>query len=137
MLNHDRDLFEPVEEFPHKVLFRIVRRDNKGRPFGTPRNPNAPTIQEFNPRYQDVAAGDLAALIVAMRHGILPEQAAVIAQMSDQELLMLRTEDPISATQIEGGLSLTGGHHRVNEIIHRVNASRLNSTTVVRILIHD
>ncbi|MFO0844993.1 MAG: hypothetical protein U0797_21805 [Gemmataceae bacterium] len=85
----------------------------------------------------DVRAGDLAATIVRRRHGVFPEQAQRISQMSDEELIQFRREDPISATQVEGGLSLTGGHHRTHEIALRVQAGRLDPNITIRILLHD
>jgi hypothetical protein len=122
---------------PENVLYRIVRGDEKGRTFGTPRNPRAPTIEEFRPRMVWIAAGKLQVSIVARRHGIFPEQAERIAKMNDDELLAFRPDDPISATQVENGLSLTGGHHRINEIIRRVNSGGLDPNIAIRILVHD
>src|SRR5687767_9516783 len=95
-------------ELPERVLFRIVRGDAKGRPFGTPRNPRAPTVEEFNPRIREAKAGDLATAIVARRHGIFPDQAERIKQLGDDDLIRFRPEDPISAVEVENGLSLTG-----------------------------
>ncbi len=128
---------DPAGQFPEDVLFRITRGDAKGRTFGTPRNPRTPTVEEFNPRLVEVRAGDLADLIVARRHGILPEQAQRVAQLSHKDLIRFRINDPISATQVQNGLSLTGGHHRTTEIIHRVQASQLAPDTIIRILLHD
>jgi hypothetical protein len=128
---------DAAEELPEHVLFRIVRGDAKGRAFGTPRNPRAPTLEEFNPRIEQVRAGDLAAMIVGRRHGIFPEQAQRVGQLSNEELIRFRVEDPISATPVQNGLSLTGGHHRTNEIIQRVLTGHLDPSTIIRILIHD
>jgi len=128
---------ELIQRLPEAVLFRIVRRDVKGRPFGTPRNPRAPTLEEFNPRLTEVQAGDLARIIVSRRHGILLEQARWISQLSNEDLIAFRREDPISATQVSNGFSLTGGHHRIHEIIQRVLSGRLPSDTMLRILLHD
>jgi hypothetical protein len=96
-----------------------------------------PTIDEFNPRIQEVRAGDLAEIITARRHGIFPEQAERVGQLSNEELIRLRLEDPISAVQHQGGLSLTGGHHRTQAIIDRVQAGQLDPNTIIRILVHD
>jgi hypothetical protein len=126
-----------ANELPENVLYRIVRGDTKGRPFGTPRNPAVPSIGEFNPRYVDVAAVDVPTLIVGRRHGIFPEQAEIIAQFSNEELVTFRLDDPISAIQVYNGFSLTGGHHRINEIIHRVQLSHIDPNTLIRILVHD
>jgi len=122
---------------PESVRFRIVRGDAEGRPFGTPRNPRTPSLEEFNPRVEEIRAGDLSGIIVGRRHGILPEQAERIGRLSHDELLLFRLDDPMSATVVRGGLSLTGGHHRVHEIIARVQEGRLAPDTLVRVLVHD
>jgi hypothetical protein len=124
-------------DLPEHVLFRIVRGDASGRAFGTPRNPRAPTIVEFNPRFIEVRADDLARTIVSRRHGIFQEQAIRVSQLSDEELLRYRVEDPISATETPSGLALTGGHHRTNEIIERVRGGQLDPSAIIRILLHD
>lgn len=128
---------EAAAQLPENVLYRIARGDARGRAFGTPRNPRAPTVEEFNPRIGEVRAGDLADTIVGRRHGILPEQAQRVGQLNNEELIRFRVEDPISATQAQNGLSLTGGHHRTNEIIQRVQAGQLDPDTRIRVLIHD
>lgn len=128
---------EVAGQLPEKVLFRIARGDAKGRAFGTPRNPRVPTLEEFNPRIEEVPAGDLAKMIVGRRHGIFPEQAQRVSQLGNEELVCFRIEDPISATQAPNGLSLTGGHHRMSEIIQRVHAGLLDPNTIIRILLHD
>ncbi|MCI0455480.1 MAG: hypothetical protein L0Z62_00705 [Gemmataceae bacterium] len=128
---------EAAGRLPENVLYRIVRGDARGRPFGTPRNQRAPTLEEFNPRIGEVRAGDLAETIVGRRHGIFPEQAQRVGQLSNEELILFRVEDPISATQAQNGLSLTGGHHRTNEIIQRVQAGQLDPNTTMRVLLHD
>jgi hypothetical protein len=126
-----------AEQLPGDVLYRIVRGDAKGRAFGTPRNQRAPTLAEFNPRIAEVRAGELAATVVGRKHGIFAEQAERVAQLSNEELIRFRAEDPMSATQGKDGLSLTGGHHRTNEIIHRVRTGQLDPNTVIGILVHD
>ena len=128
---------ELAEELPESVLYRIVRGDAKGRSFGTPRNPDVPSIGEFNPRVADVAASDISELVVGGKHGIFPEQAESISQLTNEELTAFRIQDPISAVQVENGLSLTGGHHRINEIIQRVQSAQLDPSTLIRILVHD
>ena len=128
---------ETAEELPEDVRFRTARGDAKGRPFGTPGNPDVPTLEEFNPRIGEVRAGDLDDTIVGRKHGIFPDQAEQVSQLSNDELIRFRAEDPISATQDGDGLSLTGGHHRTNEIIQRVQAGQLDPDTIIRILIHD
>ena len=119
------------------LLSRIKRGDAKGRSFGTPRNPRSPTLDEFNPRIHEVRAGDLDSAIVGRKHGLFPEQQQAIARMSNEELLSFRYNDPMSVIGVEGGLSITGGHHRLAEIARRVAAGDLPSDTIIRILLHD
>jgi len=92
---------------------------------------------EFNPRVLSVAAGDLFTLIVGGKHGVFPDAAVRIRALTNDELIGFRLEDPIRATQATNGLSLTGGHHRVNEVVHRVEAGLLDAATVVRVLVLD
>jgi hypothetical protein len=72
-------------DLPEQVLFRIVRGDARRRAFGTPRNPRAPTIVEFNPRFTEIRADDLATTIVSRRHGIFADQALRVSQLSHSE----------------------------------------------------
>lgn len=125
------------EEEQARLLARVARGDAKGRPFGTPRNPRLPTVEEFNPRVEEVRAGDLEELVSETKHGIYPDQAESIGELSNEELVRFRMEDPISGTSNDEGLSLTGGHHRTAEIIARVKAGTLDPNTIVRILVHD
>ena len=126
-----------LRSLPEAVLFRVVRGDEKGRAFGTPRNPRAPTMEEFKPRILCIRGYAMAAVIVARKHGLFPEQAESVSRLSDEELIRFRIEDPISATEIVGGLSLTGGHHRTNEIIQRIQTGRLAPDILIEILLHD
>jgi hypothetical protein len=126
-----------LTQLPDRVLARIVRGDAKGRAFGTPRNPRMPTIQELNPNLEGFRAGDLAEMITGRRHGIFTEQAESVSQMSHEEVIRFRLEDPISAVRSKGGWSLTGGHHRIAEIIKRVQSGQFSPDTIVRILVHD
>jgi hypothetical protein len=96
-----------------------------------------PTVQEFNPSIEGIRAGDLPAMITGRRHGIFREQAESVSRMSNEELIRFRLEDPISAVRLKDGWSLTGGHHRVAEIITRVRAEQLSPDTIARILVHD
>ena len=128
---------EAAEQLPKDVLFRISRGDAKGRAYGTPRNPHAPTITEFKPRLAEVSAALLEGLIVRRKHGLHAEQEQRIGQLSNEELGTFRLEDPISAIQIPDGLSMTGGHHRMNEILKRVQSGTMNPSTIIRILLHD
>jgi RHS repeat-associated protein len=125
------------EEQQDRLLSRVVRGDAKGRPFGTPRNPRLPTVEEFNPRVREVKAGELDRIITGTKHGINPEQAASVRTLSNEELVRFRIEDPISGTGGESDLSVTGGHHRLAEIINRVNVGELSPDTLVQILFHD
>ena len=125
------------EEQQNRLLARVVRGDAKGRSFGTPRNPRLPTIEEFNPRIEEVRAGDLEELVTGTKHGLNPEQTGSVSGLSNEDLVRFRMEDPISATRGEKGLSLTGGHHRTAEVINRVNAGKLDPNTIVRVLVHD
>jgi hypothetical protein len=125
------------EESQERLLTRVVRGDAKGRPFGTPRNPRLPTIEEFNPRVENVRAGDVEELVTGTKHGVNPEQAGTVGKLGNDDLVRFRIEDPISGTRTESGLSLTGGHHRTAQIIDRVKAGTLDPDTVVEILVHD
>jgi hypothetical protein len=136
------DIVEPLAEeeaaqLSESVRFRTVKGNAKGRPFGTPRNPRAPTVEEFNPKIGELKAGELAGAIKGRKHGIFPEQAENIRRMSDEELLRFRLEDPISGNIQGDGFNISGGHHRLNEIIRRVEAGELPADTKVRILFHD
>jgi hypothetical protein len=128
---------EQAQNLPESVLFRIAKGDAKGRAYGTPRNPRAPTIDEFNPRIVEIAAGELSGLIVSRKHGIFPDQARQVGQMTNEDLIRFRLEDPISATRVENGLSLTGGIHRTNEISQRVQDGQMDAAIIVKVLIHD
>ena len=129
--------FDCATNLPEHVLYRIVRCDAKGRSFGTPRNPSVPTMEEFNPRMVEVAASELVQLIVGVRHGLHPEQLDRVAELADGELIRMQWDDPISATQAENGLCLTGGHHRIHEIMRRTANGQVDATTTIGILIHD
>ena len=60
-----------------------------------------------------------------------------VKQLSNDELLRFRPDDPMSGHPGDAGFSITGGHHRMNEIIRRVQAGELPADTPVRILFHD
>jgi len=52
--------------------------------------------------------------------------------------LHFRIKDPISGTQASGGgVSITGGHHRIAEIVRRVQTGQLPADTPVPFLLHD
>ena len=132
----------PAEEavhLPQSVLYRQVKGDHKGRPFGTPRNDKIPTIEDLNPHVGEIPAGDLAGRIAGRKHGINLEQAERVKAMSNEELLRFRIDDPMSGNlnAIRDGFSITGGHHRMNEITRRVGVGELPADTLVRILFHD
>ena len=125
------------EDEQNRLLARVVRGDAKGRAFGTPRNPRMPTVEEFNPRIEEIRAGELGGSVVDTRHGISPDQAGSIGQMSNEELIRFRIEDPISGSGGPGALSVTGGHHRIAEIVSRVASGKLPPDTIIRVLVHD
>lgn len=126
------------EEQAERLLYRINRGDAKGRAFGTPRNPHPPSIDEFNPRMREIRAGEMEREVAQVKHGTFPDQEASIAKLSNDELTRFRIEDPISATQTPGGgVSVTGGHHRIAEIVRRVRTGQLPADTAVPILLHD
>ncbi len=129
--------FAASEEFLRIIVQRITVRDGKGRMCGTPGCQLEPTKELFRPRIATISAGALAGLIVKRKHGIFPCQLEVIKGFDTEALTKFDTLDPISATECEGGLSLTGGHHRTHEIATRVGAGRLPPETPVRILLHD
>lgn len=128
---------EEAAQLSERVRFRIVRGDAKGRAFGTPRNLRVPAVEEFNPRVGELNVGDIGGAIKGRKHGIFPEQAESVSKMSNEELLRFRPDDPISGVIAGDGFSITGGHHRLNEIIRRVEAGTLPKDTKVRILFHD
>lgn len=119
------------------VLCRIAKGDRKGRPYCTPRNPDTPTLDDFSPRVGEVRAGDLVNVITGRQHGIFAGQAEQIERFTDEELLRFRVDDPMSGHPTAGGFSITGGHHRINEISRRVQAGELAPDSSVRILFHD
>jgi hypothetical protein len=133
----ERAIGDLPEEEQNGLLARVVRGDNKGRAFGSPEQPRFPTVEEFNPRIEEIRAGDLGKVVTRTKHGIDPRQAGPVSQLSNEDLVRFRLQEPISATRGENGLSLTGGHHRTAEIISRVNAGTLDPNTPVRILVHD
>jgi hypothetical protein len=128
---------EEAAQLTEAVRYRIVRGDAKGRAFGTPRNPRAPTVEEFNPRIGELDAGDIGGAIKGRKHGIFPDQAESVSRMSNEELLRFRPDDPISGVIHGDGFSITGGHHRLVEIVRRVEAGTLPMDANIRILFHD
>lgn len=126
-----------ARQLPAGVLCRIMRKDRKGRPYCTPRNPGVPGLVEFNPRICYVLAGNLASAIVARRHGTFAEQAERVARLTDEELTRFRLDDPISGHGTPEAFAITGGHHRLNEIALRVAAATLPAETPVGVLFHD
>lgn len=136
------DLVEPLavdeaDRLPDGVRCRIIKGDRKGRPFCTPRNPGPPTLAEFNPLIGVLAAGEVAGKVCGRRHSIFPAQAESVMQMSVEELLRFRPDDPMSGHAEPGGFAITGGHHRLHEIDRRVQSGELPAETPVRILFHD
>jgi hypothetical protein len=64
-------------------------------------------------------------------------QMAGVSKLSNEELLKLRLDDPISASGARNGINLTGGHHRTEEIIRRVKSGDLPADTTLKVLLHD
>jgi hypothetical protein len=128
---------EEKDQLAESVVFRITRGDAKGRPFGTPRNPRVPSMEEFNPHMGELCAGEIEGKIGGCRHGLFPEQVERVRQFSNEDLIRFRPEDPISGYAESGTFSITGGHHRLAEIIRRVQAGELPADTPIRILFHD
>ncbi len=124
-------------KFSDDVLYRTQRGDNKGRPYGTPRNPSVPPLDVFKPRIADVNAHDLPTLISGKMHGLHPDQQKRMLGLSNDDLLMFRYDDPISGVLTKEGFSITGGHHRLSEIQRRVDCGSIPKGTKVRVLIHD
>lgn len=119
------------------ILLRTQATDRKGRAYGTTRNPSVPPIEQFNPRFWEVRAGDLDRLIAERKHGRDPGQKESLSHAKNEELLEVNEEDPISARWTGKGLALTGGHHRTWEIIERVAAGEIDPHTALRILVHE
>jgi hypothetical protein len=113
---------EEAAQLPENVLFRQVKGDHKGRPFGQPSNPKTPTVADLNPKIGEIKAGELESAIAGRKHGNFPEQAGPVSKMSNEELLRFRVDDPMSGNlnATGDGFSITGGHHRLDEIIQRV-----------------
>jgi len=82
-------------------------------------------------------AGDVGGAIRGRKHGVFPERAESVGKMSNDELIKFRADDPISGVAVENGFSITGGHHRLNEIVRRAEAGELPADAEIRILFHD
>jgi hypothetical protein len=108
-----------------------------GRITGKRFNEVAATPADFNPRAYTLSAGEIEGGLASRKHGINPSQAARVGQLSTEELVRFRFDDPISSHGIRGGIRLTGGHHRISEIIRRVSTGELHPNTPVHILLHD
>ena len=67
----------------------------------------------------------------------MPELAELFTGMRSEDLIRFRIEDPISAAEVSGGLSLTGGHHRTHEVMRRIQAGQLECPSGIRVLVHD
>ena len=113
-----------------------LRIGHKGRPFGSRGNP-LPTPREFNPRIYDIEAGNLR--LNSTMHPTNPLQGGPVSRLPGSELGRFRLEDPISSHGLGpgGSLNVTGGHHRLAEIIRRVQSGELAPDTIVRVLLHD
>ena len=124
-------------ELPDSVLYRTTKRGPKGRPYGSPRNPNPPQVDVFNPRVYEMDAGSIR--LNSTLHPTNMRQAGPVSQLSNNDLIRFRPGDPISSHGLGPGRSVnvTGGHHRLAEIQRRVRAGILPADTKVRILLHD
>jgi hypothetical protein len=60
-----------------------------------------------------------------------------VGQLSNEELIRFGPEDPVSGHAGSGHFSVTGGQHRLAEIIRRVETGELPADTPIRILFHD
>ena len=95
-------------------------------------------MELFRPRIIKIQACKVAALIGNRRmHPLFHEQLVRVQELDNAELIRFRIEDPISVTKRPAGHSLTGGHHRTDEIDNRVKDGRLQADTLVEILLHD
>jgi len=108
-----------------------------GRKAGAKYSRVAATVAEFNPRIYEMRAGDIGKRLASVKHGIFPGQAESIGGLTNKDLLRFRLEDPISSHGIDSGIQLTGGHHRINEIMRRVADGTLDPDALVPILVHD
>ncbi|HBP20376.1 MAG TPA: hypothetical protein DEA08_21615 [Planctomycetes bacterium] len=120
-----------------ELLEQLPERVYAGRVVDPRFNAVKATPADFNPRAYTVKAGDIGGMITSRKHGISPDQAASVRQLSNEDLVKFRFEDPISSHGIQQGIQLTGGHHRTAEIIRRVQAGELPADTKVHLLLHD
>jgi RHS repeat-associated protein len=127
------------EEDRNRILARTQATDKKGRPFGSQGNPDLPSVDQFDPRIQTVPAGELEGMIGdRTKHGLYPDQQAAVGKMNNDDLVSLKPQDPISATQNDDGtLNQTGGHHRAAEIANRVQSGDMDPNTPVPVMIHE
>ena len=95
------------------------------------------TVEDFNPRLYQISVGSIEGRLASVKYEIFEAQASSIAKLSNAELVAFRIADPISSHGIRSGLQLTGGHHRINEIVRRINAGLLDPNTKVQILLHN
>ena len=83
----------------------------------------------------EIRAGNIN--IASIKHGINDGQLSDISGMSNDALTGFNLSDPISSHGLDGGLRVTGGHHRLHEISRRVSSGAMSPDTKVRILLHD
>lgn len=122
------DILKNLDE--NVIYSRIVKKDKKGRTYGV-NSPNTPSLADFNPRIEMFYAEDLGELIP--RHGINEAQLNALRELSNEELIKFRADDPISIN----GSNITGGHHRIYEILRRVKEGTMPANTPISILHHD
>ena len=109
----------------------------EGKVVGTSRNPHAPTVEEFNPRIGELNAGDIGGAIKGRKHGIFPDQAESVGQDVQRRTTPLPARRPDQRRHSGRRVQHHGRHHRLNEIIRRVEAGTLPKDTKIRILFHD
>ena len=123
-------------ELPDSVLYRSNATDAKGRPYGSPSNPNPAPLSVFNPRVYQTSVGNIK--INSTLHPTNTRQGGPISKLSNEELIRFRPEDPISSRGLpNGGLDVTGGHHRLAEILRRIQVGTLSPDTSIQLLLHD
>jgi RHS repeat-associated protein len=132
-----RSLRTGEQRIPDSVLYRTKQKGPRGVPFGSPRNPDPPSLSVFNPRVYEMDAGKIH--VNSTMHPTNAIQGGPVGLLSNDELVRFRLEDPISSNGLGAGRSLdvTGGHHRLAEIQRRVDAGLMPPDQKVWVLLHD
>ena len=122
-------------DLPDSVLYRLGKTDAKGDRtvsggVGAPGVRLQSTYLRNASRIDTDQHGDSQYECWQSRKGALGSQT--------RALVGFRTKDPISSRGLsEGGLNVTGGHHKVAEIQRRVANGTLPASTAVMVLLHD